>query len=238
MRYKDSPSPGPYIGGVLQILFLGYTVLGNVSFDLLRCVRVGTERRMFYDGNVVCFQWWQYAVVVFIVLFTVVPFCLVLLWVSMRLHKGSIFVYRFLLAFVFPLPAFMHWTITAMWGNSRDERPPHPSDVHLTESVEKVLYDPIKIPVDDKGGSLGWESVLIGPRLILIVVRAFVSDSFPYVMLMTFFSFLFLLHHSAKQPFRDTKANTVESISLLLLTVLGMVNLFPSALLLLAVSST
>jgi len=40
MRCKDSPSPGPYIGGVLQILLLGYTVLDNVSFDLLRCLPV------------------------------------------------------------------------------------------------------------------------------------------------------------------------------------------------------
>ena len=86
-----------------------------------------------------------------------------------------------------------------MWGNSRDERPRHPSDVNLTEYVEKVLYDPFKIPVDGKGGSLGWESVLIGCRLILIIVRAFVSDSFPCVML-TFFSFLFLLHRA-----RDSK---------------------------------
>ena len=237
LRCKDSPSPGPYIGGVLQILLLGYTVLGNVSFDLLRCVPVGTEPRMFYDGNVVCFQWWQYAIIVFIVLFTV-PFCLVLLWGSMKLHKGSLSAYRFVLACLFPLPALVHWSITAMWGNSRDERPRHPSDVYLTEYVKKVLYDPFKRPVDDKGGSLGWESVLIGRRLILIIVRAFVSDSFPCVMLMTFFSFLFLLHHTAKQPFRDTKANTAESISLLLLTVLGIVNLFPSALLSLAVSST
>ena len=76
-------------------------------------------------------------VIVFIVLFTV-PFCLVLLSGSMRLHKGSLSVYRFLLACVFPLPALVHWSITAMWGNSRNERPLHPSDVHLTESMEKV----------------------------------------------------------------------------------------------------
>lgn len=103
MRCKDSPDPGPYIVSVLQILLLGYTVLGNVSFYLLRCLPVGTERRMFYDGNVMCFQWWQYAIIVSIVLFTV-PFCLVLLWGSMKLHKGSVSVYRFLFACLFPLP--------------------------------------------------------------------------------------------------------------------------------------
>ena len=122
---------------MLQILLLGYSVLGNVSFDLLLCVRVGTERRMFYDGNVVCFQWWQYAC------YSIHRFiyCSLLPRVTFGFNEvaqGSLSVYRFLLACVFPLPALVHWSITAMWGNSRNERPLHPSDVHLTESMEKV----------------------------------------------------------------------------------------------------
>ena len=57
-------------------------------------------------------------------------------------------------------------------------------------------------------------------------------------MLMTFFSLLVLVHHLAKQPFRDSRANVVETISLLSLIVLGMVNLSPAAVLSLAVTST
>ena len=98
--------------------------------------------------------------------------------------------------------------------------------------------DPFKRPVDGKGGSLNWESILIARRLILIIVKAAISDPFSCVMLMTFFSFLVLLHHLAKQPFRDSRANVVETISLLSLIMLGMVNLFPAAFLSLAVTST
>lgn len=235
MRCSDSPRVGPYVGGILQILLLGYTILGSVSFDLLRCVPIGSKRRLFYDGNVVCLQWWQYVCIAFIVTF-VVPFGLMLFWGSMKLHREALSVKRFMLACVFPLPFLIHWTFTGLLGSSSDRN--FPSSLHLTESVEKVLYDPFKRPVDGKGGALSWESVLIGRRLILIIVKAVVSDPFSRIMLMTFFSFLVLLHHLAKQPFRDSKANTVETVSLLSLTVLGMINLFPAAFMSLAVTST
>ena len=233
IRCNDSPHVGPYLGGILQILLLGYAVLGSVSFDLLRCVPIGTERRLFYDGNVVCLQRWQYVCITFAVTF-VVPFAFVLFWGAMKLHREVMSVERFMLACFFPLPFLVHWTFTALVGNSNDANFPS----SLTASIEKVLYDPFKRPVDGKGGSLSWESVLIGRRLILIIVKAAVSDPFSRVMLMTFFSFLVLVHHLAKQPFRDSKANAVETISLLLVIVLGMINVFPAAFISLAVSST
>ena len=233
IRCSDSPHAGPYLGGILQILLLGYAVLGSVSFDLLRCVPIGSEQRLFYDGNVVCLQWWQYVCIAFAVTF-VVPFAFVLFWGSMKLHTEALSVKRFMLACFFPLPCLIHWTFTALVGNSNDENVPS----SLTASIEKVLYDPFKRPIDGKGGSLSWESVLIGRRLILIIVKAAVSDSFSRVMLMTFFSFLVLLHHLVKEPFRDSKANAVETIFLLSLIALGMINVFPAAFLSLAVSST
>ena len=86
--------------------------------------------------------------------------------------------------------------------------------------------------------SLNWKSILIGRRLVLIILKAVISDPFSYLILMTFFSFLVLFHHLARQPFRDSKANTVETISLLSLIVLEMENLFSASFLSLAVSST
>ena len=235
LRCSDIPGAGPHLGGILQILLLGYTILGSVSYDLLRCVPIGSERRLFYDGNVVWLQWWQYICIAFVVVF-VVPFGLVLFWGSMKLHREALSVKRFVLACVFPLPFLVNWTFTALLGNSNEGN--FPSSVLLTESIEKVLYDPFKRPVDGKGGSLNWESILIGRRLILIIVKAAISDPFSRVMLMTLFSFLVVLHHLAKQPFRDSRANVVETISLLSLIVLGLVNLFPAAFLSLAVTST
>lgn len=233
IRGRDAPFPGPYLGGILEVLLLGYAILGSVSFDLLRCVPIGSQWRLFYDGNVVCFEWWQYVLIAFVVTF-IIPFGFVLFWGSLKLYREALSVKRFLLACILPTPFLINWIITAILGNSNDG----PSSRLLTASIEKVLYEPFKRPVDGKGGSLNWESVLIGRRLVLIIMKAVISDPFSRLILMTFFSFLVLLHHLTKQPFRDSKANTVETISLLSLIVLGMVNLFPASFLSLAVSST
>ena len=88
-RGQGAPSVGPYLGGILQTMLLGYATLASASFDLLRCVPIGSDKRLFYDGNVECFQWWQYILIVLIcVLF--VPFVLILLWGPVKLFRASI----------------------------------------------------------------------------------------------------------------------------------------------------
>ena len=57
----------------------------------------------------------------------------------------------------------------------------------------------------------------------------------PRLLVMSLFCFLFLLHHVVAEPFRDSLANTAETISLLSIAILGMVNLFFASFLSLAV---
>ena len=234
VRGQGAPSVGPYVGGILQIMLLGYTTLAAVSFDLLRCVPIGSEKRLFYDGNVECFQWWQYILIVFIcVLF--VPFVVVMLWGPVKLFRGTISVGKFLLACCFPLPCLLYWVLTPCIIRNTD----HLNAASAQETkmfVEKVIYDPFKRP--EAGGklSLSWESVMIGRRLILIIVRAFVTDPMPRLVIMILLCVLFLLHHALTLPFRDGTANILETISLLSLVFLATVNAFFASFLSLAVS--
>ena len=99
-RGQEAPSVGPYVGGILQTLLLGYTTLATVSFSLLRCVPIGSEKRLFYDGNHVCFQCWQYLLIGFVCTF-VIPFVFVLLWGSYKLYGKTFSVGKFLLVVYF-----------------------------------------------------------------------------------------------------------------------------------------
>ena len=63
-------------------------------------------------------------------------------------------------------------------------------------------------------------------RLILTVLKAFVSDPLLRLLIMTLFGVLFLFHHALTQPFRAAIANTVETISLLFIVGLGLFNVF------------
>ena len=213
-RGQVTPPAGPYIGGVLQTVLLGYTTLASVSFNLLRCVPIGSEQRLFYDGNVVCFQWWQNVLIVVILAFFV-PFVFVLLWGSFKLYNRTISVGIFLLACSFPLPFFLYWSYVHLFCGAKFAAiVDTPSSQMSRNSVEKVLYDSFKRPGNGRSLSLSWESVMIGRRLILIVLKAFISDPMTRLLLMSLFCVLFLLHHALSQPFRDGIANTTETISL------------------------
>ena len=233
-RGQGAPSVGPYVGGILQIMLLGYTTLASVSFDLLRCVPIGSEKRLFYDGNVECYQWWQYILIVFVcVLF--VPFVIVMLWGPVKLFRGTISVGKFLLACCFPLPCLLYWVLAPCIARNTDDLNAA-STQESKKFVEKVIYDPFKRPEAGGNLSLSWESIMIGRRLILIIVRAFVTDPMPRLVIMILLCVLFLLHHALTLPFRDGTANILETISLLSLVFLATVNAFFASFLSLAVS--
>ncbi|CAH3151082.1 unnamed protein product, partial [Porites evermanni] len=227
---REAPPVGPYIGGILQTILLGYALLASMSFDLLTCVPIGSEKRLFYDGNIACFQPWQFLFVAFDCVFFV-PFLFVLMWGSFKLYRGTVSVANFLLACCLPLPILFYWAYIALIYRARPivrvgEQPAGQASTEISISVERVLYDPFKRPEEGSKLSLSWEGVMIGWRLILIVLNAFINDPLSRLLVMTSFCILFLLHHCITQPFRDDIANIVETISLLCVVLLGIINTF------------
>jgi len=234
-RGQEAPCVAPYIGGIIQTTLLGYATLASVSFNLLRCVPIGSEKRLIDDGNVVCFQWWQYILITFICTF-IVPFVFVLLWGSFKVYSRTISVGKFLLACCLPLPSLLYWSYVSLFRKARSVTNQDSSPSQLSrDSVERVLYDCFKRPKDGRKLSLSWEGVMIGHRLILVVLKAFISDPMPRLLTMSFFCVLFLQHHQMTQPFRDGIANTAETFSLLSIVVLALINVFFSSFLSLAV---
>ena len=237
-RRKEAPTFSPYMAGILQTMLLGYKTLASVSFNLLRCVPIGSEKRLFLDGNVVCFQLWQYILIAFVVAF-VMPFVFVLLWGCYKLHNGSLSVAKFLLACCFPFPFLLYWLFLFLLCVKRNAAQTDTATRQMSKrSVETTLFGCFKKPADGGTLSLGWESVMIGRRLILILLKTFVNDPMLRLFIMSFLCVLFLQHHSMTQPFRDITANRVETISLLSLVLLGMVNMFFASFVSLAVPLT
>ena len=237
-RKKEAPTFSPYMAGILQTMLLGYKTLASVSFELLRCVPIGSEKLLFLDGNVVCFQWWQYILIAYVVAF-VMPFVFVLILGCYKLHSGSLSVAKFLLACFFPFPFLLYWLLLFLVCLKRNAAQTDTATRRMSNrSVETTLFGCFKKPAEGSTLSLGWESVMIGRRLILILLKTFVNDPMPRLLIMSFLCVLFLQHHSMTQPFRDITANRVETISLLSLVLLGMVNVFFASFVSLAVPLT
>ena len=225
------PSIRHYMAVVLEILLLGYDRLAETSLGLMHCVTIGNERRLFIDGNTLCWQAWQYILLGYIVVF-VVPFIAVLYYGSSKLHKSSISAGGFLAACVIPLPFLIYWLFKRVCsrreGNIDDEAATRQND---NIEVMKVLHEPFRAPIGQDKGTLYWESVLIGRRLILLTFHSFIPNAMLRFFFMAFACDLMTIHHIVKTPFRNATANKVEALSLVTLAIIAKISLIKATLL-------
>ena len=223
-RRRAIPSPERYIAVIIEILLLGYERLVETSFKLIDCVPIGAEKRLFFDGNVSCWQWWQYVLVAYNTVF-VVPFIFVLYFGSSKLYRASISATEFLCACILPLPFLIYWFIKGLLTNREQHDTTSPS-VHLVnQHVLEVLIGPFRPPNDGDKGTLHWESILIGRRFTLLACHALIDDTMLCMVVMTFACVLMLLHHVWNNPYRDPIANGTETVSLLVLVMIALINL-------------
>ncbi len=218
-----TPTLGRYLGATMETMLLGYIKIANVSLSLIRCVPVRSESRWFYNGTIVCYQWWQNVLIAFNVM-VVVPFIFVLAWGAVKLHREKVSAKHFLLACVFPLPFLILWLLQSLgfYGNQRQ----HAQSTEYTEALKDVLLAPFREPEEEKTGALYWQSIFIVRRFTLVFLYCFITDPTLRLFCMGLVCVLALLHHSSMKPFRTNHANIGETISLLALVILANINLY------------
>ncbi|XP_078347157.1 uncharacterized protein LOC144632393 isoform X3 [Oculina patagonica] len=218
--YLPKPSLALYLAVALETLLLGYETLADTTLKLMHCVPIGQDWRLFVDGNIQCWQWWQYLFIVFIVVF-VIPLVLVLFWGSLMLSKDKVSAKEFLISCAFPLPLLLIWLFRyckkrlngnqfeLLGGNSHD-----------TEEIKKVLHDPFRPSSNGEHGTLYWESVLSGRRFILLTIHTFCTNLMTRFVCLDCACLLIVLHHLISRPFRSRKANVCETLSLVSLVTI------------------
>ena len=108
LPYNRRPRLGPISNSVrilvtiLSLFLYTYQSVAEDAFLLLNCISVDGENVLFYDGNVVCLQEWQYAIIVLVTVF-VIPFFTILLFGPKLLDQRRIGIIFFMCACVFPL---------------------------------------------------------------------------------------------------------------------------------------
>ena len=215
-RYISVPSLSLYLAVALETLLLGYERLADTSLKLMHCVPIDKDWRLFVDGNMQCWQSWQFLMIAFIVAF-IVPLILVLFWGSLLLAKDQLTAKEFLLACAFPLPRLVTWTIRHLRRRDSEREVCSRSD---TDEIKKVLYGPFRESSSGDNSTLYWESVLTGRRLLLLIIHTFATDPIIRFVCLNCACVLILVHHLAMRPFRDRKANVCEGLSLLSLVVI------------------
>ena len=226
-RFPPIPKPSLrlYRAVVLETLLLGYKTLADTSLTLMHCVPVELEWRLFIDGNIQCWQWWQYLQIVFILAF-IIPLVLVLFWGSLMLSKDKVSAKEFLTSCAFPLPFLFIWLFRCCKRKEDTSQYEYlPDNSKDTDDIKRILYDPFRSASDGDHYTLYWESVLVGRRFLLLTISTFISDPLTKFVCLGIACVLILAHHLVMKPFRDRKANICESLSLVSLTAICTFNL-------------
>ena len=241
-RRPTFPPAGPYLGVVLEIVLLGYSVVTGTIVRLFHCVRIQKEYRWYYDAQYVCWnQWWQQAAFVVIALI-LIPFILTLYFASPQLYRGKISGKIFLLACILPFPylSFVLYDhvkekvtkragykdIPSTTGSVHDEEHDTNSSTSITASLLEVLCRPFTKPQDDQSnGRIYWESILIGRRFLLIAIGWWqLEHALMRSVCLTILCLVYLLHHIYRKPFAHFWVNVTEIVSLATLVVIGILN--------------
>ena len=225
-RGEPRPSTSSYLQASIKTISLGYVKLAIVSISLVRCVSVADETRWFYNGNIICYQWWQYGSFVFIAFF-VIPFLFILAWTSFKIEHDAITVKQFLVAIVFPLPTLVFWLFRSACSSERMNI----EDSQNLKALEELILGPYKRHEENQsnhGAAPYWQSILIARRLILVVLYCMLTEPFMRLFCMTVVCVLVLCSHFLVKPFKNSFANNLESLSLLFLVILGLINLCKS----------
>lgn len=224
LRGKPMPRVAHYIAVAIEILLLGYDRLADVSLKLLRCVQIGNKSRFFYDGNIECWQWWQFVVVAYVAIF-VVPFMVTLYWGSIKIYRNEISNKEFVGACCVPLPFIVYWLIKHCRKNVETMQ-----QIDENAEIKKILHEPFKAPTEICSGTLQWESVLIGRRFLLVCLHSFIPDPMIRLLCLDFACIILLVHHLFRKPFKDAKVNNCETISLLALVSIATVSVTEASL--------
>ena len=217
------PSIKLYLAVALETLLLGYERLADTSLKLMQCVPIDKDWCLFVDGTIQCWQWWQFLFTSFITSF-IIPLVLVLFWGSLRLSKDKVTAKEFLIACAFPLPCLLFWLFRE-YRKKDDQQLCNVGCVDDAEEIKQVLHGPFRAGSSEDHGTLYWESVLTGRRLILLVIHTFATDPTIRFVCLSCACVIILVHHLTVRPFRERKANICEGFSLLSLVVICMFSL-------------
>ena len=210
-----------------SISLVMYSSSAELCLSLLYCVPVEDEQVLFIDGNIKCYQTYQFFLVAYVV-FSILPFCLVPVLGSYLLELDRISVTQFCIACILPLPFCFFWTYllvknSPLRHNIIEEefefaKQHSNSEASLSRTaILRVLLGPFRAhkPVLCFPASfLPWEGFLIFRRLTLIIVLTFIHNSRLRMVIAVLICIVILISHMYVKPYTNSLENFMETLSL------------------------
>ncbi len=216
------------IGDKMKLAFLfavlfSYQQIATTVFSFLYCVPVYERKVLFLDGNVQCYQAWQYFVFLEAV-FCVLPFSVFLMFAPGLLHNNKMTMTTFFLGCFFPGPTFLYLTPFHLFRKGKCRKEPSNSACKIHECLQGP-YREISITFFAKSLPCCWTGVLFLRRLMLILIFTFSHNVSYRLIMMTSVCLTYQFCQSYVQPYKDRCANLASSLSSLALIIICLINL-------------
>ncbi len=209
---------------ILFAILFSYQTVATGVLSMIYCVPLYTQSVLFLDGNIQCFQFWQYVLMAYII-FCILPFGTYILLLTSHLQKGYMKNSFFLIGCIFPIP-----TIILSFGNILKKKR-HGED-RVINGGNISLYDSLQGPYNDLSFRLFerripycWAGLLLQRRLALILIYSYCHDLAYRLILMTIVCLCYLFLRIYVQPCKESMANLAGSLSSLALVIISMINL-------------
>ncbi|XP_057293749.1 uncharacterized protein LOC130622314 [Hydractinia symbiolongicarpus] len=203
----------------IQVALLGYTSVSTFCFTLLHCVKINNQKHLFIQGDVICYTWWQYCILI-ITLLWVFPFGVSVYLSIKMLQRKQLSVKGFYFSLAFPLSSFYFYFRSVC----------HSVKLNITSDELTKIRSICEIFTgafrSSTFGQINWESVVIVRRLLIAVICNFVMNPVARMMLTIPLLLSYLVHHLYVSPYRSKFLNHLETISLSFLLIINVENLF------------
>lgn len=222
-----------FLGALVNLLLYTYQYFAENTFSVLRCVTVesSVEQVLYIDGNVKCYQTWQYAVMAFAAIY-VFPFFIVLTLAPALLRKRQISAHTFIISILLPLFGSPYLAYAWCRWKKGIKKNRNNLDSTTNDKVGKkdgtvdvitgILSDPYRT---DFCGGLCWEGVSSLKRLLLVLVYTLVTNVLYKQLIIMLICYMSLALQISCKAFATPLSNTIEAISMGILLLISIMNL-------------
>ncbi len=222
------------VGGFVEIIKYTYSGFASLAFTSLLCVPLGTQSIWFFDGTVQCMNSWQMSMLLLCFGF-VIPFPFILPFGLWLLKKQAMSSRHFILGCMCPIVSLVLWPLLCKKNFKSAVASSHHQQGAPKKTVESLSEESVDFRIEILTGFQGpyktsrgethyWESVMILRRLLLTATTLIPHPVFQ-VGTCGVLCLVFFWHHLYAKPFCLKNSNSVESLSLFMLTGSAMVNL-------------
>ena len=240
------------LAALFEVVLLSYGIITKAITSMLNCKTVGNKQVLYLQGDVQCYQTWQYGLAA-AGLAWVVPFCLYINLLPNLIREKQVETKGLFFGCVFPIPVIMYCLIRKVVAKCSTEsqqqqvlnseernfvnddgmrREPFENSLNdveencndLISTVQQILCGPFKDEVNSSK-FLSWDGVYIFRRLFIVSVFVFVEDATYKLYVLLAGQILILMHHSHVKPYNSKFLNFLESASLGFLVLINGMNL-------------